>query len=323
MTSLSRSIFWPAPNRDRTPPAVRFAIIAGCVLAGALGTSCGDIHVVPADGGAGKSGGDGGRGGGAAGSAAGTAGTGPAGAADGRRARAAGVADGGPGRSRHGGAGSAGAAERDAGTGGGGRGGGAGTRGRGWNGSGAARAAAGEGRLSPRALDQRRLRPGRELVERSAAGHTVGAQVRRCRGREPPGHATIRPLRPATRRAQQQQLRRPLRRAVRQHSDWRARDHHLRAVADPDRRAARTISTTRPTFSCSTNRLPASPFFRSAPRWSNLTQASTWTPFSFAVNVASVAGKQMVFRIVADLDTSVPTYFYFDTLSVAVTRCSP
>ena len=69
--------------------------------------------------------------------------------------------------------------------------------------------------------------------------------------------------------------------------------------------------------------LPASPFFRSAPRWSNLTQASTWTPFSFAVNVASVAGKQMVFRIVADLDTSVPTYFYFDTLSVAVTRCSP
>ena len=68
--------------------------------------------------------------------------------------------------------------------------------------------------------------------------------------------------------------------------------------------------------------MPASPFFRSAPRWSNLTQASSWTPFSFAVNVASVAGKQMVFRIIADLDTSVPTYFYFDTLSIAVTRCS-
>ena len=42
--------------------------------------------------------------------------------------------------------------------------------------------------------------------------------------------------------------------------------------------------------------LPASPFFRSAPRWSNLTQASSWTPFSFPVNVASVAGKQLVFR---------------------------
>ena len=68
---------------------------------------------------------------------------------------------------------------------------------------------------------------------------------------------------------------------------------------------------------------PSSPFFRSAPRWSNLTQASNWTPFSFPVNVASIAGKQMVFRIVAELDTSVPTYFYFDTLSVTVTRCSP
>ncbi len=69
--------------------------------------------------------------------------------------------------------------------------------------------------------------------------------------------------------------------------------------------------------------MPAAPFFRSAPRWSNLTQANSWTPFSFPVNVASVAGKQMVFRILADLDTGVPTYFYFDTLSVAVTRCSP
>ena len=67
---------------------------------------------------------------------------------------------------------------------------------------------------------------------------------------------------------------------------------------------------------------PASPLFRGT-RWSNLTQANGWTPFSFPVNVASVAGKQLVFRILADLDTSVPTYFYFDTLSVAVTRCSP
>ena len=68
--------------------------------------------------------------------------------------------------------------------------------------------------------------------------------------------------------------------------------------------------------------MPASPLFR-GPRWSNLTQASSWTPFSFPVNVASVAGKQMVFRTIAELDTSVPTYFYFDTLSIVVTRCAP
>jgi len=68
---------------------------------------------------------------------------------------------------------------------------------------------------------------------------------------------------------------------------------------------------------------PASPIFRNAPPWSNLTQAKTWTSFSFPVNVASVAGKQLLFRIVGDLDTSVPTYFYFDTVSVTVTRCSP
>jgi hypothetical protein len=68
--------------------------------------------------------------------------------------------------------------------------------------------------------------------------------------------------------------------------------------------------------------LPASPIFRS-PSWTNLTQAKSWTPFSFPVNVSAVAGKQLVFRVTASLDTSVPTYFYFDTLSVTVTRCSP
>ena len=67
---------------------------------------------------------------------------------------------------------------------------------------------------------------------------------------------------------------------------------------------------------------PASPVFRS-PNWSNLTPAKTWTPFSFPVNVTSVAGKQLVFRVLAELDTSTPTYFYFDTLSVTVTRCTP
>jgi len=42
-----------------------------------------------------------------------------------------------------------------------------------------------------------------------------------------------------------------------------------------------------------------------------------------AFSPGSIAGKQMVFRIVADLATSGPTYFFLDTVSVAVTRCSP
>jgi hypothetical protein len=67
---------------------------------------------------------------------------------------------------------------------------------------------------------------------------------------------------------------------------------------------------------------PSTSFFQS-PNWTNLTPASSWMRFSFPVNVTSIAGREMVFRIVADLDTSVPTYFYFDTVSVAVTRCSP
>jgi hypothetical protein len=64
-------------------------------------------------------------------------------------------------------------------------------------------------------------------------------------------------------------------------------------------------------------------FFESTPTWSNLTPAASWTPFAFKVAVASIAGRQMVFRIIANLDTSIPTYFYFDTISVAVTGCSP
>jgi hypothetical protein len=67
---------------------------------------------------------------------------------------------------------------------------------------------------------------------------------------------------------------------------------------------------------------PATPFYTSGD-WTNLTQASNWVRFSLPVNVRSIAGKEMVFRIFADLDTSTPTYFYFDTVSVAVTRCSP
>jgi hypothetical protein len=68
---------------------------------------------------------------------------------------------------------------------------------------------------------------------------------------------------------------------------------------------------------------PSSPFFQSVPRWSNLTHANSWTLLSFPVDVTSIAGKQMVFRIVADLDTSVPTYFYFDSVSVTVSGCLP
>jgi hypothetical protein len=67
----------------------------------------------------------------------------------------------------------------------------------------------------------------------------------------------------------------------------------------------------------------STPFFSSVPRWSNLTQADSWTTFSFPVDVTSIAGKQMVFQLIADLDTGVPTYFYFDTVSVAVTGCGP
>jgi len=64
------------------------------------------------------------------------------------------------------------------------------------------------------------------------------------------------------------------------------------------------------------------PFFTSAPTWSNLTVATSWTSFAFRVPVASMAGEQMVFRIIANLETSVATYFYFDTISVAVTGCA-
>jgi hypothetical protein len=64
------------------------------------------------------------------------------------------------------------------------------------------------------------------------------------------------------------------------------------------------------------------PFYQS-PNWTNLTQANSWTRFSLPVNVKAVAGTQRTFRILADLDTDTPTYFYFDTVSVAVTRCSP
>jgi hypothetical protein len=64
------------------------------------------------------------------------------------------------------------------------------------------------------------------------------------------------------------------------------------------------------------------PFFLSMP-WSNLTPATSWTAFAVKAAVASVAGKQMVLRIIANLDTSIATYFYFDAISAVVTGCSP
>jgi hypothetical protein len=65
------------------------------------------------------------------------------------------------------------------------------------------------------------------------------------------------------------------------------------------------------------------PFYRSTPRWTNLTQAPSWTRFSFNVDVTAVPRQEMVFRIMCDLDGSKPTYFYFDSVSVAVTACAP
>jgi hypothetical protein len=67
----------------------------------------------------------------------------------------------------------------------------------------------------------------------------------------------------------------------------------------------------------------SSPFFTSDPLWSNLTPASDWTKFSFPLDVTSIAGEEMVFQVVADLDNGRTTYFYFDSLSVAVTGCVP
>jgi hypothetical protein len=66
-----------------------------------------------------------------------------------------------------------------------------------------------------------------------------------------------------------------------------------------------------------------SPFFTSDPPWSNLTPAADWTRFALPLDVTSMAGKEMVFQIVADLDNGGATYFYFDNVSVAVTRCLP
>jgi hypothetical protein len=347
---------------------VRYAIIVGCVLAGALGTSCGDIAVVPADGGAGKSGGAGGRGG-VAGNAAGSAGTGPAGAAGAGPAGAAGTGPAGTGGGGRGGgaggntAGTAGtgpagaAGTGPAGAGGGGRGGGAAGNTAGTAGTGPA-GAAGTGPAGAGG-------GGRGGAAGNAAG-TTGTAGTGPAGAGGGGGAACRrelltnaafDLGPSSWSAAPQGTR-----LVRRFDDAEVAAHQVTAQSSPfvlrlgapsnnnyvvhyvEQYANIPSDALELTISghlqvrteelpddvydeayvvLFDESLPASPFFRSAPRWSNLTQASGWTPFSFPVNVGSVAGKEMVFRIVAELDTGVPTYFYFDTLSVAVTRCSP
>ena len=164
------SISWPGRAGERTPLDVRYAIIVGSVLAGALGTSCGDIGVVPPDGGAGKGGGDGGRGGGAAGNVAGAAGTGLAGAA--------GDGTGGRGRRRAGrwGCRSAGGSAETAGTGPAGAAG-TGTAGAGGGGSGGGAGAAGTGRPARRGQGRR---------AQAAVGVAGARRKRRRRG----GHGT-------------------------------------------------------------------------------------------------------------------------------------
>ena len=354
--------------------------MVGCVLAGALGTSCGDIHVVPADGGAGKSGGDGGRGGGgpggAAGNAAGGAGTGSGGAAGAGVTGAGGGGRGGgaAGSSAAGtaGTGSAGAAGAGAtGAGGGGRGGGSGGSAAGAAGTGSAGAAgAGPGGGGGRGggggnAGTAGTGPAGGGGRGGGGGNAAGAAGTGLAGVGGGGGACRRELltngdfdlgvSPWSEA--------PLgTRLVRRFDDTEVASHQVtpqsglyvlrlgapsnnsyvvhyveQYAAIPSGALEITISgqlqirTEEPPddvydeayLQLFEESMPASPLFRSAPRWSNLTQASSWTPFSFPVNVASVAGKQLVFRIIADLDTSVPTYFYFDTLSVAVTRCSP
>lgn len=74
---------------------------------------------------------------------------------------------------------------------------------------------------------------------------------------------------------------------------------------------------------------PAVPFFRSAPvpTWSNRTTATSWTSFRFTVDVRQKAGLPLMLRIFADLDPDpidppfFPTFFFFDSVSVAVTAC--
>jgi hypothetical protein len=67
---------------------------------------------------------------------------------------------------------------------------------------------------------------------------------------------------------------------------------------------------------------PDQPLLASEPTWSNLTAAATWIPFTFKFAVAAIANKELRFKIVANLDESIATYFYFDDISVMVTSCS-
>ena len=57
--------------------------------------------------------------------------------------------------------------------------------------------------------------------------------------------------------------------------------------------------------------------------WSNLTAAPGWTEFRGSANVADLAGQTLAFRLYARLDENTASYFFFDTVSLAVTGCGP
>jgi hypothetical protein len=372
---------------------VRYAIFVGCVLVGALGTSCGDISVAPGTGQGGTSG-DGGRGAaagtgvagtGAAGNGAagtgvagngvagtgatgvagtgatGVAGTGSTGAAGtgstgaaGTSVAGAGGRGGGSAGTNAGAAGTIAAGGRDGGAAGtnagaagtvaaGGRGGGAagtnagvaGTIAAGGRGGGAAgtnpgvagaagRGGAGGGggacrrelltngdfELASTAWNEAPL--GTRLIRRADDAEIAGQQVT-----AQSGAFVVRLGAPSTNNY-----------VVHYIEQYANIPSNAREVTISGHVQVRTQEPADDIYDVAYVRLfdesmPASNFFRNTPPWSNLTAASGWTAFSFPVDVASIAGREMVFRIVADLDTSVPTYFFFDTVSITVTRCSP
>jgi hypothetical protein len=61
-------------------------------------------------------------------------------------------------------------------------------------------------------------------------------------------------------------------------------------------------------------------------QWSNLDAVSTWVHFTAALNPGTKAGQIGTLRILADLNEDeqmVPTYFFFDSVSLTVTACGP
>jgi hypothetical protein len=340
----------------------RYGIVVVCFLAGTLVASCGDISAVADDGGAGKPGADAGRGGGSAAGGAGpgaggsaVAGAGGAGRGGGIAGSAAGTAGSAAGTGAAGSAGAGGAgrgggiAGSAAGTAGGsgaggGPGNGGGAAGTGPAGAGGTafagggRGGAGAGGLAGAGTGAAGTGGGAATCRRELLTNGDFDLAMTSWNEAPQGTALVRRSGDAELASDQitpQSGLYVLRLGA--PSDNKYVVHYVEQHADiPTGALEVTISgylqvrTEEPPddvydeayVQLSAEATPASPFFRSGP-WTNLTQANSWTPFSFPVNVATIAGKQMIFRIVADLDTSTPTYFYFDTVSVSVTRCAP